>query len=210
MIIWGTRTSPSQSGSGKFNCPRCNTKKNYVYYDVKRWFTLYFIPIIPLGTAGEYIECGGCASTWSPEVLRFDPAQEQHEAAQKAEQKAEREFDRVLRRVMVMMVLADGNIDQREIQMVQEAYEKATGRPLTESQVKNEIRASDGDVDVARFLKKAGVTLNVDGKRALMRCAIAIANADGSVSPEEKKLLLDMSKALDLTKAQLEEIVGGH
>lgn len=206
MIIWGTRTMNSNSGEGMFFCPRCNMKKSYVHYQVNRWFTLYFIPLIPLGSVGEFVECKGCAATWAPEVLRLAPPREvrdlhEHEAAGGGE------LERVLRRLMAMMVVADGKVDPREVDAMRTIFEEVTGEPLSEAQVKSEIRATDGDGDVVRYMKRAGLAMNLEGKRGAMRCALAVAKADGVVAPEERKLLLELAKALDLTGSQTEDIL---
>lgn len=73
LIIFGRRTMNHVAGHGNFDCPRCGAGRQYTHKKVKRWFTLYFIPIIPLGTAGEYVECQSCAGTFGPELLHHLP-----------------------------------------------------------------------------------------------------------------------------------------
>ncbi len=69
MIIYGFRTTESVSAAGEFPCPRCRTGQEYRLLVYKRWFTLYFVPVIPLGRVGEQVECQGCLSRFSPDVL---------------------------------------------------------------------------------------------------------------------------------------------
>ena len=69
MIIYGFRTSESTAGMGAFTCPCCRLSQGYRHVVLSRWFTLYFIPVIPLGRIGEQVECQGCYSRYSPEVL---------------------------------------------------------------------------------------------------------------------------------------------
>jgi hypothetical protein len=71
LIIFGSRSVTGSKGTGSFHCPRCGPDQPYDHKRVRRFFTLYFIPLIPLGTIGEYIECGRCAGTYKPEVLRL-------------------------------------------------------------------------------------------------------------------------------------------
>lgn len=63
MIIYGTKTLTSTRGEGTFNCPRCGMGKPYRHQSSDRYFTLYFIPLIALRSAGTYIECGSCGET---------------------------------------------------------------------------------------------------------------------------------------------------
>lgn len=70
LIIFGSRSVTGSKGTGSFDCPRCGTRRSYDHKRVRRFFTLYFIPLIPLRTIAEYIECDGCKGTYKPEVLQ--------------------------------------------------------------------------------------------------------------------------------------------
>jgi DNA-directed RNA polymerase subunit RPC12/RpoP len=69
LIIFGSRSVTGSKGTGTFDCPRCGGDTPYDHKRVRRFFTLYFIPLIPMGTLGEYIECERCGGTYKPEVL---------------------------------------------------------------------------------------------------------------------------------------------
>jgi hypothetical protein len=73
MIIWGWRTIKSTPATGQFHCPHCSSQRPYKHEKFGRWFTLYFIPIIPLGSAGEQITCSTCSKSWNMNVLANDP-----------------------------------------------------------------------------------------------------------------------------------------
>lgn len=73
LIIFGTKGVTSTVGSGPFWCPSCNMQQYYQHKKVRRYFTLYWIPLIPLDTLGEYIECGTCGGTFQQQVLSYNP-----------------------------------------------------------------------------------------------------------------------------------------
>lgn len=73
IIIWGTRTRKKDVSSGQFYCPRCGTERYYTHKRVVKYFTLFFIPLIPLNTVGEYVECQGCHQAFKPEVRDYAP-----------------------------------------------------------------------------------------------------------------------------------------
>src|SRR5262245_49271137 len=98
LIIFGTRGVTTTEASGDFHCPSCDEKKRYEHKKVRRFFTLYFIPLIPLDTVGEYVECRSCAGTFKPSALSYDPKGD--------EKKLEAEFHAAVKRVMVLMMLA--------------------------------------------------------------------------------------------------------
>lgn len=68
FIIFGTRGSErAVDGGDAFvdTCPACHQQRHFVEYEVVRYFTLYFIPIIPMGRVGDtYMKCAGCGSAF--------------------------------------------------------------------------------------------------------------------------------------------------
>jgi hypothetical protein len=79
MIIWGSTGKEKTIGEESFFCPRCRTEVTGEHVRVSRYFTLYFIPLFPTSTLGEYIRCDGCAGEFDMSVL--DLSREQVETA---------------------------------------------------------------------------------------------------------------------------------
>ncbi len=73
MIIYGVKTTEVTASEGTFACPRCQTVQNYRHVVLRRWFTLYFLPVIPLGRLGEQIECQACFSRFVPDDATGQP-----------------------------------------------------------------------------------------------------------------------------------------
>ena len=73
MIIFGTKAKTRNIGTGQFFCPKCGEQRNYTHKQAKKYFSLYFIPIIPMGDMGEFVECQTCGVTYNPDVLRLPP-----------------------------------------------------------------------------------------------------------------------------------------
>lgn len=71
LIIYGTRGIRYKHREGQFFCPACHAQQAYVHRRVRRFFTLYFIPLIPLTLANEYVECQRCTGTFKLEVLQL-------------------------------------------------------------------------------------------------------------------------------------------
>ncbi len=77
IIIWGSRYLTSVLGEGKFYCPECNLSQiPYKLKSAREWFTLYFIPIFPMGSPQVYVECCDCRGTFTEEVLDIEPPTE--------------------------------------------------------------------------------------------------------------------------------------
>jgi hypothetical protein len=73
MIIFGTKPRMKTIGSGSFYCPRCQTNRQYELKQGKNYFTLYFVPIFPMGDLGEFVECQTCHMTFKSDVLKLKP-----------------------------------------------------------------------------------------------------------------------------------------
>lgn len=74
MIIFGSRAKNKTLDEGQFFCPRCQAQRAYKHQQATRYFTLYFIPLIPMGKMGEFIECQGCGAAFEMSVLQQKPA----------------------------------------------------------------------------------------------------------------------------------------
>ncbi len=61
FIIWGTRMMNKTLGyfNQAFQCGRCNNVSNYKLIRQRQWFTLFWIPIFPIGTK-YFLGCPVC------------------------------------------------------------------------------------------------------------------------------------------------------
>jgi DnaJ-domain-containing protein 1 len=199
IIIYGTRGMTSVGGQGRFHCPSCG-ESAYRHKKVRRWFTLFFIPMIPLDLAGEYIECGKCMGTYELEVLSYDPAAERA--------KFEAAFHIAIRRTMVKMCLADGVVDPEEVATIREIYAGLTDIELSEDDVAEEIAEAMTDPRTVQQYLQAGLGMfNLKAKELIVRAAHAVATADGEFHADEQKLLHNIGAALQMSKSQFQAVM---
>lgn len=69
IIVWGWRAVTYVLGTGEFFCPRCGGDAPYRHLRLRRWFTFFFIPVIPLEELGTHIECTRCRTAFTEAVL---------------------------------------------------------------------------------------------------------------------------------------------
>lgn len=69
MIIWGWRALKKVLATGVFYCPQCGTDTAYRHIAARRWFTLFFIPVIPIKALGTFVECVQCKNMFVEAVL---------------------------------------------------------------------------------------------------------------------------------------------
>ncbi len=194
LIIFGTRGVTSSVGRGEFHCPGCDARRPYEHRRVRRFFTLYFIPIIPLDVLGEYVECQHCRDTYKPDVLTYDPT-----AGRKL---FEAEFHAAVKRVMVLMMMADGKVDAEEIETIRQVFGKLSKRDVTQAEVDAEVRAATSEGrGLRQYLASVSGSLNDAGKELVVQAAFFVAAADGKVTDEETALLGELAAALEMSPA---------
>lgn len=200
FIIFGTRGVTYRAGeAGTFHCPSCG-QRPYKHKRVRRFFTLSFIPLIPLDKLGEYVECGGCGGTYRPEVLSFNPGEQNAEF--------EAEFQRGIKRTMVLMALADGVVDPEEVETIRNVYGRIADREISAANVEAEITEARLDSrGVEDYLKGLVGTLNNSGKELVVKAAFMVAAADGEFQDEERELMTRIGKALEMSNGRVNAVI---
>src|SRR3954465_8784335 len=69
LLIFGFRIRMKTVDTMMFFCPGCGGDRPGMRQLARRWFTLFFIPVIPLNVVGEVITCQTCGRSYKPEVL---------------------------------------------------------------------------------------------------------------------------------------------
>ncbi|WP_433473430.1 hypothetical protein ACQPZP_31995 [Spirillospora sp. CA-142024] len=195
MIIFGWRVVFFTLTRGIFHCPSCGGDRDYRRRQGRNFFTLFFIPVIPLTKAGgEFVECDTCHGRWNPGVLSVPTT------AQLAQMPA------MLLRMAIAQVLRSGDYTNgaarsRAVGVVRQAgeggYDDAAlnadlGRPF------DEVRAE---------MARAASALAPEARESILRAAAEIALVDGPLSVSEEETLSAVGADLDLTRVQVTGVV---
>ena len=203
MILFGTRCIKSTIDKGAFDCPTCASKQSYKHKTVKRFITLYLIPAIPREKVGEIIECQGCKSTFTPDVLEF--------RRQQSDFKFLAEYEKALRHALVMLTLADGVVTEEEITTVQQIINKFTHNNISLQELElyiQEVRANPEPVST--YLSRVTPPINKHGKEIIIRCALSTARSDQFIAQVEIDLIKEMGKAMSMSDAHLNQILSEY
>lgn len=200
MIIFGSRGVTTAPEKGRFNCPSCATQQDYALKRVRRFFTLYFIPLIPLNKLGEYVECRICKDTYEPDVLHYDP-----EAQAKA---IEDEYHWAIKKVMVYTALASGAINDSVVDTLVQTYQRITGVRLARVELTQQLQQPQiTQEELAPLLVNLQGTLNDEGKEAVVKSALYIALVDGDLQEQERQMLSDIGASLGMTHAHVHGVI---
>jgi uncharacterized tellurite resistance protein B-like protein len=191
MIIWGTRGITFTLEDSQFQCPQCGGMQNGKLKHVRNFFTLYFIPIIPLNVAGRFVECSVCKGTFDEQILSYDPEKERQENEIR------------MLRVMVMAALADGKVDDLERGEIHKQYEEITGLPLVAATLAEEIKmATASGADLNAYAASFADTLTGKGKALLVKVAFHTMSASGTLQPGHQEQLMKLSDTLGIPEEQ--------
>ncbi|SNS61357.1 TerB family tellurite resistance protein [Actinomadura mexicana] len=195
MIIFGWRVVFFTLSRGTFHCPGCGGDRGYRRRQGRNFFTLFFVPVIPLMKAGgEFVECDTCHGRWNPAVLDVPTT------AQLAQMPA------MLLRMAIAQVLRSGDYTNaaarsRAVSVVRQAGEPGYGEPALDADLGrpfDEVRVEMG---------RAASALAPEARESILRAAAEIALVDGPLTVSEEETLSAVGADLELTRVQVTGVV---
>lgn len=202
MIIFGTKSTRKLLDQGSFNCPQCQNDSPFEKRRARSWFHLYFIPIIPLKTYPNYVECKGCKATFVEGVLNADTGA--------ASDGIRAEFETASVMILARMAWADGKIEMQEIQAIYETVNALCVREFSREEIEAEIdKAEDSHEDALAVATRVGHLLNDEGKELILEAVFRVAAADGDFAKEENEMLLEIGAGLGLRPAYVHGLLQG-
>jgi tellurite resistance protein len=200
MIILGTRGVTTSRGTGSFYCPQCQGQRIYEHKTVRRFFTLYFIPLIPLDLMGEYVECQTCRGAFDRSLLDADVATLRAAVQQ--------EFYENVQRVLVLMTIADGAADEPELEALREFMEQIGAQPPSLEELARQVTlARDARTTAAEYARSIAAELSEEGKRLVARGAFLVATAGGHLHDSHRLQLERLPEALGLSEEEFREVI---
>ena len=202
FILFGTKGRAIETDSGQFHCPNCNIKEEYGKKYVQDWFTLFFIPIFPIsGKKNDHIECKKCESIYHTDVIDYKPAL--------SDKEMESEYEKALKNVLCLMILADKKVEEEEISMVSNIYNKLTNdKKFTKNQIDKIITQLKKDKKtVQHYLKKIKPYLNSGHRELIIKAMYFVASSDGHLDKKEGELLMKTATILEMTPAHVKGVL---
>lgn len=195
FILFGIRVRLRTIEEGTFHCPHCGVDRIYRRRALRQWFTLFFIPVVPLRHIGEIVECTTCQERYDLSVLRLPTSNtiaNELAAAMRAAVAAIAEAGdphRAATRAAAVAVMADASMAE---------YVDAT---LTWD------LDHHADVGHEDRLRRLATLLEPVGREHLLTQLAGIALADGDYTDEETRALDRAGGALGLSPAHVHGVL---
>ncbi len=197
MIIWGSRGLDLKGPSGKFFCPQCNDERDYQRRKVQRFFTLYFIPIIPLEVVHESVGCLSCKQHFTLATLHYDPRAEREQINQELNQ----HFRTVLGHFGRMSAHGNELVPQRMVQ----AMAAFDGSTLSTDEARTELERTDRNLGVASRILAQHMTER--GRELVVQNALDVATVDGVLSEAKRSALTELATTLGMSETHLRGVL---
>jgi tellurite resistance protein len=201
MIIYGTTNLTLTAGRGQFYCPRCGKMSDYKQKDVRRFFTFYFIPLIPLNVVETYLECSACQGRFALDAL--------HLTKDDYQRKSQDAFAQLLLRAMILIMIADGTVDDAELDEVERLYAaNSSDQSISRVDLTRQITmATQAKLTVVEFLGRVAGHLVDEQKNEVIRCCFLISTAAGELRTQQLRQLEQLPAALGVEESRFREIV---
>jgi hypothetical protein len=179
---------------GTFHCRRCGGDRQYRHRAGRRWFTLFFLPVIPLNAVGEHVQCTSCRTRYVTDVLG-QPTTAQMQAALPAGMRAA---------VSAMLRSGDPS-NPASRQRAVEAVVRSGVPDYTEAMLDADLTQSFDAIRPA--LNQVGSQLAIQAREWYLAEVIRIAMADGPLTETERHAALAIGTDLGMTQAQVIGVV---
>jgi tellurite resistance protein len=188
LLIFGLSVFFRTIGEGTFHCPNCGGDRRYRRRTARRWFTFFFLPVIPLRRLGEAVECGACRTRFGVSVLRLPTVREMTEALPAA-----------MHAAVAMVLTADGPADDASRRRAVEAV-RGYGDETYGDEALELALASSGP-HFEDEIAQAGTQLAVEAKEWFLAQVVRVALADGPLTDGERPALHRVADRLGMTSA---------
>lgn len=195
ILIWGFKVRFRTLMEGVFFCPTCGGDRHYRRQQGKRWFTFFFIPIIPLGDVGEeFVECHTCRKAYKLSVLDMPTSAALSDHLLGA-----------LREALATM-LRQAPPSPGMVRAAVDLLASTANRPWTDADLQSDVAHLDTNGLQAR-LGALATALNEHGKESLLDGLARVAAADGAIGAPQRQFLDFVAASLGMTAAHARGVI---
>lgn len=194
LLIFGVRIRFRTIGTVAFFCPRCGGDRQGDRRTARRWFTLFWLPVVPLDQVGEVVECSTCHTRFEPAVAEAPTTAALSEILGNAV------------RVLAAMVVRTGEPADPALRAAAVANVRLVDGGYDDATLAADAVAVDPAV-AESYVAPLGEGLQVSGKERFLGDLVRIALAGGTITPDQRRVIDLAGRGLDLTPAHITGIV---
>jgi hypothetical protein len=194
LLIFGFRVRFKTTGTIAFFCPRCGGDRHGNTRVARRWFTLMFLPIIPLNTVGEVVECTTCHGRFSPGVTAQPTTAALGQVLANAV------------RVLTALIVRSGDATDPAMRAAAVADVRSAAGTYDEATLDSDMASID-PATAEQYVTPLADGLAVAGKERLIADLTRVALAGGTVTANQRQVIDLVGRGVGLTPAHITGIV---
>jgi hypothetical protein len=198
LLIFGLRVFYRAVGQGMFHCQRCGGDREYRHRAGRRWFTVFFIPVIPLNHVGDHVQCTVCGTRYRMDVLSLPTTAQMQEALPAG-----------MRAAAVAMLRAGGGSSAAARRRAMDAIKGAGVADYDDLALDEDLSAAvmPGQPDLAEPLNRVAIQLAIPAREWFLAEVVRIGLADGMLSDDERHAAREVAAQLGMTPAQARGVI---
>jgi hypothetical protein len=194
LLIFGFKIRLTTVASLVFFCPACGGDRAGARREARRWFTLFWIPVIPLKRVGQIVECETCHNHFDPVV---------------ADRPTTGDLASVLAnavRALTAMVVRTADAAADPIRNAAVAHVRWSVPSYDLLTLANDVASIDPAL-AGQYVGPLDEGLEVGGKELLLADLVRVALAGGTVTSDQRQVIEQAGRGLGLTPAHVTGIV---
>jgi len=200
MLLIGTMNITRTRSTGDFFCPTCGILRDYRLRARRPFLTIYFIPLIPIGGAEEFVQCSTCKTNSPIVALEHDERSFREEL--------DSQFRKHAFEASVMVAVAGGAITERQIVCLLGIAERLFAGEIDREalgSVCSSIRQNR--VTVKNFVTAVSRPWSMPQKTEALQMIFIAASADGQLEPAQVKTLAWLKEHFGMTNREYEDAI---
>jgi hypothetical protein len=194
LLIFGFRVVLRTIAGGTFFCPDERADRPCLRRAARRWFTLFFVPVIPLGRLGGLVQCESCRRTFPLEALDAPTTGELSRRLTDARRTA-------IAGVLTRRGAADPAVRRAAVSLLARELPDAT-----ESWVDADLHAIGPD-EYEAHVAALGPELSVAGREGFLADLAWLARSGGPVDAPTRQVLERIGAGLGMTPAHVRGVL---
>jgi hypothetical protein len=184
-------------GYGTFHCQRCGGDREYRHRTGRRWFHICRVPLIPLGSTGEHVQCASCRTAYRVAVLALPTAAQMQVALAGG-----------MHAAATAMLRAGDPASPAARQRAIEVICRAGLTGYDDAELDADLAmAGEAGWDIAYPLSTLAMQLQEPARDWLLADIVRIGLADGSLTGEERHAAGTVAAHLAMTSAQAARVI---
>ena len=196
-LLLGRRFCFRTTGRGVLHCYRCGGDRVYRRGTARRWFHLFYLPLVPLERVGEHVQCQTCRTRYRVEVLRL-PTTVQMQAALPAATVV----------AATAMLRAGGRQNQAARERAIDVIRAAGLADYDDSALSNDLAvALAHSIDISDTLSALATQLTDPAPEWFLADAVRVGLADGPLTDLERNEVTRIAAHLGLSAARANGVI---